>query len=149
MYLLCCTYFALITLLATAPRNLHCTTNILQPATCTLQSATELKCNLQCTPSVLNIYYVFVWLKGPIAHKCPLSAFANAIIWGPWGRFACWSIKNECNFPTETTNHKFYECPAVKFFWKGVLKWWNFKRYDDINPSATDFLYGYKPESTC
>ena len=53
------------------------------------------------------------------------------------------------NFPTETTIHKFYECPAVKLFWKDVLNWWNFKRSDDINPSATEFLYGYKPESTC
>ena len=42
----------------------------------------------------------------------------------------------------------FFECPAVKLFWKDVLNWGNFKRSESINPSATEILYGYKPEST-
>ena len=54
----------------------------------------------------------------------------------------------QCNFPTETTIRMFFECPAVKLFWKDVLNWWNFKRSESINPSATEILYGYEPEST-
>ena len=42
----------------------------------------------------------------------------------------------QCNFPTETTIHMFFECPAVKLFWKDVLNWWNFKRSESINPST-------------
>ena len=54
----------------------------------------------------------------------------------------------QCNFPTETIIHMFFECPAVKLVWKDVLIWWNFKRSESTNPSATEILYGYKPEST-
>ena len=42
----------------------------------------------------------------------------------------------------------FFECSVVKLFRKDVLNWWNFKRSESINPSATEILYGYKPEST-
>ena len=53
----------------------------------------------------------------------------------------------QCNFPTKTTIHMFFECPAVKLLWKDVLNWWNFKHSESINPSATEILYSYKPES--
>ena len=36
-----------------------------------------------------------------------------------------------CNFPTETTYHKFYECPAVKSFWNDAFNWWNLKRSEN------------------
>ena len=45
-----------------------------------------------------------------------------------------------CNFPTETTNHKFYECPVVKSFWNDVLNWWNFKRSENITPVLRKFF---------
>ena len=32
-------------------------------------------------------------------------------------------------------------------FWKDVITWWNIKRSDNINPSDTEILYGYIPES--
>ena len=54
----------------------------------------------------------------------------------------------ECNFPTETMTHKFYECPPVKLFWKDVLNWWNSKRSENIIPNSNEILYSYKPEST-
>lgn len=53
-----------------------------------------------------------------------------------------------CNFPTETSNHKFYECPAAKSFWRDVLNWWNFKSFENITPSATEILYVYEPKSS-
>ena len=46
-----------------------------------------------------------------------------------------------CNFPTETTNHKFYECPAMKSFWNDAFNWWNLRRSENITPSATEILY--------
>ena len=46
-----------------------------------------------------------------------------------------------CNFPTETTNHKFYECPAVKSFWNDAFDWLNLKRSENITPSAMEILY--------
>lgn len=53
-----------------------------------------------------------------------------------------------CNFPTETSNHKFYECPAAKSFWRDVLNWWNFKSFENITPSATEILYVCEPKSS-
>ena len=53
-----------------------------------------------------------------------------------------------CNLHTETTNHKFYECLAVKGFWSWCRNWWNFKHPENLTPSAREILYGYKPEST-
>ena len=53
-----------------------------------------------------------------------------------------------CNLPTETSNHKFYECPAAKSFWRDVLNWWNFKCPENITPSATEILYGYESKSS-
>ena len=53
-----------------------------------------------------------------------------------------------CNLPTETANHKFYECPAAKSFWRDVLNWWNFKCPENITPSATEILYGYESKSS-
>lgn len=54
----------------------------------------------------------------------------------------------DCNFPTETTNHKLYECPAVKSFTNEVLNWWNFKHPENITSGAMEILCSYKPEST-
>ena len=45
----------------------------------------------------------------------------------------------------ETISHIFYECPAVKMFWKKVIDWWNRKRSENLNPNPTEVLYGYKP----
>ena len=53
-----------------------------------------------------------------------------------------------CNFPTETTNHKFYECPAVKSFWNDAFNWWNLKHSENITPSATEILYTVCRESS-
>ena len=53
-----------------------------------------------------------------------------------------------CNLSTETSNHKFYECPAAKSFWRDVLNWWNFKCPENITPSATEILYGYESKSS-
>ena len=39
------------------------------------------------------------------------------------------------------------ECSVVEPFWKDVITWWNIKRSVNINPSYTEILYGYKPES--
>ena len=41
-----------------------------------------------------------------------------------------------CNFPTETTNHNFYECPAVKSFWNDAFNWWNLKHSENKLPWA-------------
>ena len=53
-----------------------------------------------------------------------------------------------CNFPTETTNHKFYECPAVKRFWHDAFNWWNLKHSENITPSAMEILYTVCRESS-
>ena len=53
-----------------------------------------------------------------------------------------------CNFPTETTNHNFYECPAVKSFWNDAFNWWNLKRSENITPSAKEILYTVRRESS-
>ena len=52
-----------------------------------------------------------------------------------------------CLFQNETLVHMFLECSVVEPFWKDVITWWNIKRSDNINPSYTEILYGYKPES--
>ena len=52
-----------------------------------------------------------------------------------------------CLFQNETLVHIFLECSVVESFWKDVITWWNIKRSDNINPSYTEILYGYKPES--
>jgi len=52
-----------------------------------------------------------------------------------------------CLFQNETFVHMFLECSVVEPFWKDVITWWNIKLSDEINPSYTDILYGYKPES--
>ena len=53
-----------------------------------------------------------------------------------------------CLAPNETLIHMLCECPDVKIFWKDILMWWNAKRSDNISPSNTEILYGYKPETT-
>ena len=53
-----------------------------------------------------------------------------------------------CLFPNETLIHMLCECPDVKIFWKDTMMWWNAKRSDNISPSNTEILYGYKPETT-
>ena len=52
-----------------------------------------------------------------------------------------------CLFQNETLVHMFLECSLMESFWKDVITWWNIKRSDNINPSYTEILYGYKPES--
>ena len=52
-----------------------------------------------------------------------------------------------CLFPNETLIHMLCECPDVKIFWKDIMMWWNAKRSDNISPSNTEILYGYKPET--
>ena len=49
-----------------------------------------------------------------------------------------------CLFPNETL----IQCPDVKIFWKDIMMWWNAKHSDNISPSNTEILYGYKPEAT-
>ena len=53
-----------------------------------------------------------------------------------------------CRFPNETLIHMLCECPDVKIFWKDIMMWWDAKRSDNISPSNTEILYGYKPETT-
>ena len=52
-----------------------------------------------------------------------------------------------CLFQNETLVHMFLERSLVESFWKDVITWWNIKCSDNINPSYTEILYGYKPES--
>ena len=52
-----------------------------------------------------------------------------------------------CLFQNETLVHTFFECSLVEPVWKDVITWWNIKHSDNINPSYTEILYGYKPES--
>ena len=53
-----------------------------------------------------------------------------------------------CLFPNETLIRMLCECPDVKIFWKDIMMWWNAKRSDNISPSNTEILYGYKAETT-
>ena len=53
-----------------------------------------------------------------------------------------------CLVPNETLIHMLCECPDVKIFWKDIMMWWNAKCSDNISPSNTEILYGYKPETT-
>ena len=50
--------------------------------------------------------------------------------------------------PTSHRTNQLIECPDVKIFWKDIMMWWNAKRSDNISPSNTEILYGYKPEIT-
>ena len=54
---------------------------------------------------------------------------------------------DQCLFQNETLVHMFLECAEVEPFWKDVITWWTTKCSDNINPSYTEILYGYKPES--
>ena len=53
-----------------------------------------------------------------------------------------------CLVPNETLIHMLCECPDVKIFWKDIMMWWNAKCSDNVSPSNTEILYGYKPETT-
>ena len=48
-----------------------------------------------------------------------------------------------CNYLTSTLDY----LTVMEPFWKDVITWWNIKRSDNINPSDTEILYGYIPES--
>ena len=52
-----------------------------------------------------------------------------------------------CFFQNETLVHMFLECSLVEPFWRDVMTWWYIKRSDNINPSYTEILYGYKSET--
>ena len=52
-----------------------------------------------------------------------------------------------CLFQNETLVHMSLERSVVEPFWKHVITWWNIKRWDNIYPSYTEILNGYKPES--
>jgi len=53
-----------------------------------------------------------------------------------------------CLVPNETLIHMLCECSDVKIFWKDIMMWWNANSSDNISPSNTEILFGYKPETT-